>query len=343
MILFVSTLLVLFLFLSADYIAMKVFSKNSLGIQIKIISFFLVPYSLLCLNAEYFRGYKKTFYFSVFRQTTITTLSFFILLLFKSSGDLVPLLSYCFSILILYILSCFFVYNIFNSKKELIEPKKYKDILKISIPMMLTSSMFYILQWSDTLILGMYNSSNDVGIYNIVLKISLFAGLGLFAVNSIVAPLFAKYFYNGNDEEFINSVKQSSKLIFWSSVPILIFIILNANWILLFFGEEYLFGKIPLMILIIGQFASSMSGSVGYILQMTGKQNIFQKIILFSTCINIILNFILIPKFGIIGASFSSMLSIVLWNFLSILYIYKKYNVLTIYIPYYSKKILNKI
>jgi len=55
------------------------------------------------------------------------------------------------------------------------------------------------------------------------------------------------------------------------------------------------------------------------------------------------LNFILIPKLGIIGASFSSMLSIVLWNFLSILYIYKKYNVLTIYIPYYSKKILNKI
>ena len=67
--------------------------------------------------------------------------------------------------------------------------------------------MFYILQWSDTLILGIYNPSSDVGVYNIVVKISMLTGLGLFAVNSITAPLFAKYFYNNEINKFENVKK----------------------------------------------------------------------------------------------------------------------------------------
>ena len=107
---------------------------------------------------------------------------------------------------------------------------------------------------------------------------------------------------------------------------------------MLFFGKEYLSGQKSLLILMIGQFFSSMAGSVGYILQMTGRQSIFQNIILISTFINIILNFILIPRYGLIGAAFASMVSIILWNLLSIIYIYINYKVLTLYVPKYFLK-----
>ena len=200
--------------------------------------------------------------------------------------------------------------------------------------MMLTSSMFYILQWADTLVLGIYNTSRDVGIYNIVIKISMFTGLGLFAVNSIAAPLFAEYYYSKDNKKFYNSIKQSSKLIFWSAIPILLLIICFSDKILVFFGEEYLYGKTSLLILMVGQFFSSISGSVGYILQMTGKQKTFQNIITISTIINISLNFILIPNYGLIGAAISNVISICLWKVVSMIYVYKYYSVVTLSNPF---------
>ena len=44
---------------------------------------------------------------------------------------------------------------------------------------------------------------------------------------------------------------------------------------------------------------------------------------------NILLNILLIPKFGIEGAAIASAFSMIFWNLSSVLYIYKKYNVLT--------------
>ena len=57
-------------------------------------------------------------------------------------------------------------------------------MLSISLPMLLTGSMFYLLQWADTLILGIYLPESKVGIYNVSMKISLvtFVFLGLESV-----------------------------------------------------------------------------------------------------------------------------------------------------------------
>ena len=63
---------------------------------------------------------------------------------------------------------------------------------------------------------------------------------------------------------------------------------------------------------------------------MTGKQKTFQNIITISTIINIVLNFILIPNYGLIGAAISNVISICLWNFVSMIYVYKYYNVVTL-------------
>ncbi len=47
-----------------------------------------------------------------------------------------------------------------------------------------------------------------------------------------------------------------------------------------------------LYILVAGQFINVLCGSVGYILMMTEKQNIFKNIMIFATCVNIILNIV---------------------------------------------------
>ena len=69
-----------------------------------------------------------------------------------------------------------------------------------------------------------------------------------------------------------------------------------------------------------------------------GKQKVYGNILLVALAINIILNFILIDKnnyglelgiSGIEGAAVASATSLIFWNIYSVIYIYKKYNVVT--------------
>jgi O-antigen/teichoic acid export membrane protein len=87
-----------------------------------------------------------------------------------------------------------------------------------------------------------------------------------------------------------------------------------------------------------GQFISSISGSVGFILNMTGKQNILQLTALISVVLNVTLNFMLIPMYGIGGAAISTAIAGILWNLLCVFYIFNKMGFTTMYIPFYEAK-----
>jgi O-antigen/teichoic acid export membrane protein len=88
--------------------------------------------------------------------------------------------------------------------------------------------------------------------------------------------------------------------------------------------------------LVFGQFVNSISGSVGYILQMTDKQKTVQNVILSAAVINVMLNMILIPMYGIYGAAFASMVSMVFWNLILVFMVRRYYNIWTIYLPFPS-------
>ncbi len=189
------------------------------------------------------------------------------------------------------------------------------------------------MQWTDTIMLGMFRTEKEVGIYNVALKLAALTSITLFAINTIAAPKFAEFWGRRDIKGLGRVAQQSTKLIFWTSFPILLSFWLFPSYILSVFGSEFKAGVIALMILTFGQFVNAISGSVGYILQMTEKQKIFQNIILIATVINIILNAILIPKFGINGAAFASMVSLVFWNLTSVFYIINKYKINTTCFP----------
>ena len=155
----------------------------------------------------------------------------------------------------------------------------------------------------------------------------------LFAIESIAAPKFSELYANKKMDDFKKIIHQSTKLIFWTSTPILILFLLFPSFFLGLFGEEYIIGKTVLILLVISQFITSCSGSVGYILQMTGKQKTFQHIIFSSAIINILLNFILVPIYGITGAAISSLISLIFRNFVSVYMVYYYYNIITFYFP----------
>ncbi len=331
-----SLFLSVFLFFSTPYISKYVFHKENLGIYFQIVSFAILPMVLVCLNSESLRGLKKIKEYMFLQDVSIFLFStiILVLMLFFLREKYVPLIAFTTSLFFVAFLSL--VVWLKNSRINLVSHKnslKFMDILDVSLPMLLASSLFLIMQWTDTIMLGMFRTETEVGVYSVVLKVAMLTSVGLFAINSIAAPKFAEFYSRGDMKGLGKIVQQSTKLIFWSSFPILLILFIFPSFILGTFGGEFKVGVLALIILTLGQFANSISGSVGYILQMTGKHKVFQNIMLTATIINIVLNAVLIPVYGINGAALASMASMIYWNLASVVYIRANFNIMTLYIP----------
>ncbi|RZK15077.1 MAG: hypothetical protein EOO43_15475 [Flavobacterium sp.] len=89
------------------------------------------------------------------------------------------------------------------------------------------------------------------------------------------------------------------------------------------FGEQYESARDALIILTLSQWICSYFGVVTVYLNMTRKQHIFQYILIVAVVINFIMNSLLIPEYGMTGAAISFAVSILFWNIISALVIYR--------------------
>lgn len=331
-------------FLSA-YIAQYIFNKPYMSEYFQIASLAIVPLVLLSINREAIRGLRKIKVYSLLTNVLVVLLAIIILttlyffgneILFYESNSQAPLIAQVGAIILTSIISliawvCIGVRKSKRKKRE--KGVKYKNILAVSMPMQVTSSMALIMGSTDIIMLGIYATEQDIGIYNVALRISMITSISLSAINTISAPKFAAFWGEKNNEGLSKMVRQSTKLIFWSSFPVLGILLIFPVWVLSFFGQEFIIGSSALMALAISQFISSASGSVGQIMNMTNNQKYLQYTAILSAVINVALNYLLIPKFGFTGAAIATAISKSIWNIVCVLYVKIKLNITTYYIP----------
>ena len=321
---------------------------------IKLNSFLVLPMTFFILHYQSLRGLKKIAEFSFFyrmSETLFTIVSILVIYYFYKDAS-VPIYGYVTSICIVSILT-FISYNYWfkvKSKEGMNEQEldlmPLKNILAISMPLMFAQSVQFIMAWTDKLMIGNMMTTQDVGIYHIAFKLSMFATIGLMAINSIAAPKFAELYAKQDFEGLKKVVNQSTKFIFWSTIPLVAIFFIFPEFLLGIFGEKFKIGVTAFIFLSCGRLISSFSGSVGNLLQMTGKQVMFMNILFAGACINVALNYLLIPSdnlfsgfgvSGINGAALASMISLSTWNLAMVYFVKREFGFYTIYIPFIKK------
>ena len=326
---FFSIIVSITIYFSSEFIALSFFRKDSLITVIKISSLVIVPFSLSVIIAQSFRGIKEIKHFIFFLQPARYLFAIVILVILNYfqfiDKKIIPILS--FSISLLFVLLTGWV--IFNKKVSrqgnLSQIVSFREIIKRSSPMMLSATIVLLISWIDTIMIGIYKTEIDVGIYNVAVRVSSLVSFGFIAISSISAPKFSETYNHGNLEGFKNNVHESSRLIFISGLIIILLLVIFNGTILSFFGSEFILGKNALLILLIGQASHVFSGNVANILQMTGNEIAYRNILFIALLFNILLNISLIPIFDIVGAAIASTISIILWNIMSVLYIRRKF------------------
>ena len=330
----VSILSTLLIYYFSDWIAATMFDKPSLANIFRISSSAILPFALVKLNASVLQGLKKVVKYVFLKFMAQYLFGIIILVFFLQLNKIshVVITSYIIGVYLIAVLSFYWVfkekiYVTFTTIKS--NAATFTAILSISIPLLFAGLMLFINSWIDTIMVGIFLEKADVGIYNIALKISGLLTIVIMSVNVVVAPVFAESYADGNFKKLQNAVLYSTKVIFVLTIPIFLLIILFPELILGIFGKEFIAGRNTLIILCIGYLFSAFSGSVAYILQMTGSQVAFLNITVASAVLGIVLNFLLIPKFGITGAAIATSTSMILWNSACVIFINFKYNIKT--------------
>ncbi|MDQ0297881.1 O-antigen/teichoic acid export membrane protein [Salibacterium salarium] len=205
------------------------------------------------------------------------------------------------------------VYYIKN-KKNFGEVNVDKEYLKYSIPLVFATMMSTIINRIDIIMIGNMTNESYVGIYEITFLVSNSVASLLIIFNTVFAPKIANLYHSGQIEVLQKLYVVSTRGLAIVALIITVIIIMNSEFILSVFGEDIVEGVTALNFRSIGQFINIAVGGVWLMLSMTGKTKFQLYANIFVCIVNISLNFILIPIYGINGAAFASMVSIVLIN-----------------------------
>ena len=214
----------------------------------------------------------------------------------------------------------------FQSAPKVCQPQPFASsvLRRACMPLWTVAIVHQVIQWSSQLILGIGEDAESVAFFATAQRTAMLTSFILFAVNTIVAPKFAAMHATGDMEGIKRTALLSVRIMLLVSVPVTLFILLFPEWLMSMFGDAFTAAATALMILTIGQFVNIATGSVGYLLSMTGNETKVRDNVVISGILSVALGIILIPHFGVIGAAIAYACGVASQNLLGV-YQVKKY------------------
>lgn len=166
----------------------------------------------------------------------------------------------------------------------------------------------------DLLLLGFFSSSANVGAYAIALRFAVLGGLSLLLINVLAAPRYVALFSSQRFEEMQLLAVRLAHVVFWPALAVCAILAYFGPEILAYFGTEFRAAYGALLILLLGQLFSVSTGTVGYIVDLTGHHRVGLYVRIATLLLSGILSVLLIPRFGVIGAAIAHTGEIVVLN-----------------------------
>lgn len=199
-------------------------------------------------------------------------------------------------------------------------PARYarRQMLSFSLPLMLQSAVRMLVN-ADVLMVGYFLGFENVMVYSFAIAMAKQSGVVRDAFGSLFSPLVAGIHDTGDMTQLGHLYHTTIRWCIMCAVPLICLQFIMPDVILHILNvvnapEAY---KV-IRVVLVAQLFSIMIGSSGQVLIMTGhpRLSLYNNVI--AVILNVVLNLLFIPRFGIFGAGFATAIAVLVKNILDI-------------------------
>ena len=198
-----------------------------------------------------------------------------------------------------------------ESSKKLFdyEPSRW---LKYSLPLVLVGVSYMLLHETDRLMLGYFLGTKSVGLYEAAARLAYLSEIFINSFAGIFSPLAAGFHHKGELERIRFLLVTTTRWTLILTLPVVGLLLIFPKFFLGWFGSQYEVVAFPLMFMTFAYLTSAGTGNTGTLLKMVDRQNVEVINTVATVVLNIVLNLLLIPVYGIAGAAIGTGLSIII-------------------------------
>lgn len=331
-----STVATAALYLAAPWLAVSAFSKPEAATVIRWMSLSILPTAVFSLHAEMLKGLKRVG-LTIFVQNILpwTLCALGLLMMGGGTGAAGAAAAYLFSAVLTAaagvvlwrrlgaVLGFSLVKGRFSASK----------IFASCVPLFWASAMNLVINWASFFFLSVWGTKAELGLFGTASRTALLMSFIHVAVNSIVAPKFADLYHRGDFTGLGDIARSSAGMLTVLSFPVLAVFLLFPSYVMNIFGESFMEGGTILSILAVGQFVNVATGSVGYLLIMSGNERAYRNNVSIAAALSVLLNLVLTPMYGLKGAAIATSLSIAFQNITASYLVYNITNIRILPLP----------
>lgn len=282
-------------------------STSYLSIMLLILPFFF----LLNFVQSIFLGYQNFDVINIsaiLTQLLILILTFLFLNVFHMNV-LGAILAFIISNIIISILLVILLLKKYHLsiKKGVFSIPFAKDAFNYGIKVHISNLVSFFNYRADTFLIAYFSNPLSVGIYNVAVSIAERLWIVSQSVSNVLFPKISSM--SNNDEKDYLTTMLTRNVLLISIITSIILVLISDFLILLLFGSAYEDAALPLKILMPGIVFLSVDRILSNDLSGRGKPEMSMYTSITTIILNIFLNIILIPKYGLSGAAFSTSLS----------------------------------
>ncbi|MFC6670558.1 oligosaccharide flippase family protein [Marinobacterium aestuariivivens] len=213
------------------------------------------------------------------------------------------------------------------------DPVSWRQLLEPALPLWIVLVLGQAIQWAGQFIAGAYVSPEQLAQLAVAQRTAMLTSFVLTAVNLVVAPRFAAMHKKGDIDAMRRVALTSVRLMLLAATPMVAVMLLLPDRLMWLFGNEFVEGAHLLQILAIGQFINVATGSVGFLLSMTGHEKDLRNNLLLVAPCSVLLSFLVIPVYGATGAAVATAVAVAAQNLMAVYWVRKRlgFNTLAIW------------
>jgi O-antigen/teichoic acid export membrane protein len=148
--------------------------------------------------------------------------------------------------------------------------EEVRDALRFGLPRAPAALLAQAIFWADLWVLAAFERGTELDAYAAAARISQVLLLFLTSLNLVFSPFAADLHARGERKRLDELFKRSTRWALAATLPLLIVLFVGADDVMQAFSARFEAGEQALRILLLGQVANVATGSVGFILIMTG-------------------------------------------------------------------------